>query len=254
MATYCGKNYTKEQLLRRIGHTAQLGGIKSCTINGGRASQTKALEIQTGELALTVLPSRCLDIVSATYHGIPFGYLSKSGIRGPEYFVERGEKGFLDNFFGGLLTTSGLCGIGSPSIMEDREYGLHGEISNIPAENISIKEYWEKDELLFEVSGAMRHSRFYGEDLLLERTIRTALGSNRIFLRDVIENQDFKEIPFFFLYHINFGFPLVDRDARILFPPMERMEARTPSARKGLAAAAAYPKPWLYRGCFHLYR
>ena len=63
------------------------------------------------------------------------------------------------------MTTSGLNNIGSDCFVDDREYGVHGEIANIPAEKVSIKEYLENDKLFIEILGVIRHTWFNAEKL-----------------------------------------------------------------------------------------
>lgn len=255
MATIYGKNYSRQELMERIGNLNQIGGITSFAYTDGKAAGTKALKLDTGILSLVLLPSRCLDIAFASYKGIPFSYLSKSGIRGPQYFIENGSQGFLDNFFGGLLTTSGLNSIGSPAVIDGRSYGLHGEISNTPAETLSVDQHWEEDDLIFSVKASVHSSRFYGEDLLFTRELRTSLGSHQFTLCDTIENLDFTPVPVFLLYHINFGFPLVDEHSYITCCSVERMVPRTASAAPGLpdAQIMTAPGPGKEEECFYYY-
>lgn len=243
MANLFGKEYTKQELLKRTGNLSQVAGIKEYTFNSGRAKGVEAIDVNAGDLQFTILKSRCLDLGQASFRGFPFGYLSKSGLRSPEYFRENGAIGYLDGFYGGLLTTCGLNNIGNPCTVDGREYGLHGEIANIPAEKVSVKEYWEDDELFFEISGIVRHSRFYAEDLVLERTISTRLGSKKIIVKDVIENRDFNRIPMMLLYHINLGFPFLDSQSELITPSLKGSRARTPSAEKGLKTFAEFMEP-----------
>ncbi len=243
MAKLFGKDYSREELLKKTGNLNQVCGLKEYTFNSGRAKGVDAIDVDAGDLKFTVLSSRCLDIGQASYKGIPFGYLAKSGIRAPEYFVEDKAKGFLDSFNGGLLTTSGLNNIGANCEMEEREYGVHGEIANIPAEMVSKRAYWEKDELHFEISGLVRHSRFYAEDLVLERKIQTSVGSNKLMITDTIENQDFTRVPLMLLYHFNFGFPFLDENSRVIFKDLKDTRPRTESAGKGLKSCDRFIDP-----------
>jgi len=158
MAKVFGKEYRKEELMKKTGNLSQVCGIREFTFNSGRAKGVDAIDVNAGDLKFTVLSSRCLDIGQASYKGFPFGYISKSGLRAPEYFMEKKAKGFLDSFYGGLVTTSGLNNIGVDCVVDGREYGVHGEIANIPAEMVSKREYWDDDELYFEISGKIRHN------------------------------------------------------------------------------------------------
>ncbi len=76
--------------------------------------------------------------------------------------------------------------------------------------------FWEEGEFIFEITGIIRHSRFYAEDLVMERKILTSMGSNKLTITDTIENQDFKSVPLMLLYHINIGFPFLDAES-VLF-------------------------------------
>jgi len=243
MAKLFGKDYTRQELLKKTGNLSQVTGLKEYTFNSGRAKGVDAIDVNAGNLQFTVLKSRCLDIGQASFRGYPIGYLSKSGLRAPAYFREKKGIGYLDSFYGGLLTTCGLNNIGNDCIVDGREYGVHGEIANIPAEKVSVTEYWDEDELFFEISGIVRHSRFYAEDLVLKRKISTKLGSSKINISDTIENRDFARIPMMLLYHINLGFPFLDSQSELIFPKLKKSWARTPSAEKGLTTFKEFIEP-----------
>ena len=243
MAKLFGKEYTKQELLKKTGNISQVVGMKEYTFSSGRAKGVDAIDVNAGELKFTVLKSRCLDIGQTAFRGYPFGYISKSGLRAPEYFREKKAIGYLDSFYGGLLTTCGLNNIGNDCTVDDREYGVHGEIANIPAEMVTVKEYWDEDELFFEISGTVRHSRFYAEDLVLERKISTSLGSKKIIITDTIENRDFTRIPMMLLYHINLGFPFLDSQSELITPNLKKTWARTASAEKGLSTFDKFIEP-----------
>ena len=253
MATIFGKRMSRQEICARVGSLSQIAGIRQYTFNSGRAKGVNAIEINTGSAAYGLLPSRCLDIAYASFRGLPYGYMSKSDIRGPEYFVENGDKGFLDNFFGGLLTTSGLGNIGASSVDQGRSYGMHGELANIPADETSVSTTWEEDECVFRVQASIRHSRFYGEDLLFSRKVETRLGESRIRIEDTVENQDFKPAAGMLLYHINFGYPLVDENTEFLTPAIVRTQPRTKKAAKGLGAfrELSTPVPGYEEECFY---
>jgi len=243
MAKLYGNEYSREELLKRTGNLSQVSGIKEYTFNSGRAKGVDAIDVNAGELQFTVFPSRCLDIGAASYKGFPFGYVSKSGLRSPEYFIENKGRGFLDSFYGGLLTTSGLNNVGADCIVDGRDYGVHGEIANIPAEMVSKRMYWEEDQLNFEISGTVRHSRFYAEDLVLTRKIQTSLGSNSLVINDTIENHDFKPVPLMLLYHINVGFPFLDGNSELFSTKINKSWPRTHSAEKGLLEFNHFSEP-----------
>jgi hypothetical protein len=253
MAKLFGKQLTRQQIYARVGSLSQIAGIRQYTLNSGRAEGVDAVEVNTGYFSFVLLPSRCLDIAAASYRGIPLGYMSKSGIRAPQYFYESGDKGFLDSFYGGLLTTSGLNNIGASSADGGKNYGMHGELANTPAEEVCCETGWEGDECGFCVRANMMHGRFYGEDLLFQRTVTARMGENRIVIEDSIENLDFEPAVNMLLYHINFGYPLVDETTEFLTSPIVKTQPRTPKAALGLDAfrALCLPTPRYEEECFY---
>ena len=202
------------ELLKHIGSVEQIGGVRDFTFNDGKAKGVRGIEIDTGNLRFIILPDRGMDIAQANFKGNPVCWISKAGITDSRYY-EKDGRNFLRGFFGGLVTTCGLKNIGSPY----GELGLHGRISNIPAEKISIFADWVGDDYVMEVSGQIRESRAGGENLVLKRSIKTKLFSNEIVLEDVIVNEGFEEQNIALAYHCNFGYPLVSKDSEIVNVP-----------------------------------
>jgi len=211
-------NFTRQQILRRIGHLSQIAGIKSYTFNSGQAKNVNALDVKTGSgLYFTVIPDRALDIAWLEYKGIPLAYFSKTGIRNPHFFIPRDHE-WLRSFFGGMLTTCGLTQVGIPGEDGRWHLNLHGRISNTPAENYSISEEWENDNLILTIRGQIRESVITGENLLLSRQITTQGGKNTIVIEDTVENSGFNITPLMILYHLNIGFPLLSEHSTLYAP------------------------------------
>ena len=211
-----GRVVSKEDLTRRVGQISQIAGARASELSSGLAKGVEAIDVKTGTgFEFTALPGRALDIAWASYKGAPIGYISKSGVVGAAHFVEQGAEGFLRNFFAGVLTTAGLTNVGPPVQGSDENLGLHGRISNIPAEDVCISQGWQGDDYEIRLSGTVRQARMFGECLLLHREIATRLGSNSLVVRDVVENAGFRPEPLMLLYHCNFGYPLVSADSRI---------------------------------------
>lgn len=207
-----GKDLTKTEILKRIGDVSQIAGAIRYTYGEGKAKGTDAIEVKTGGgLRFVILPDKGMNIAFAELNGIPFSYISKTGIVAPTHYD---EPDFLRSFEGGLLTTCGLTYMGAPCIDEGVSLGAHGRISNIPAFDISIIQDWdEKGEYIIEVSGKVRESSMFGDNLVLKRTIKAFLGENKIYLHDEIENAGFNKSPLMVLYHMNFGYPLLSENS-----------------------------------------
>lgn len=213
---YILKNMNKKELLAHVGDISQIGGITDFTFNDGKRKGVRAIEVNTGNLRFVILPDRGMDIAQAFYKGSAFSWISKTGITAPTYY-EKDEKNFLRGFFGGLVTTCGLKNIGKPY----GEYGLHDRIANTPAEDICVFTDWVDDEYVMKISGKMRESNVFGENLVLNRTITTKLFADEFTLEDTIINEGFKDEEIALCYHCNFGYPLVNENARIINVPEE---------------------------------
>lgn len=211
----------REFLMKRMGDISQLAGAKRYELLDGKAKGVEAVDIKTGTgLEFTVLPGRGMDIAWAGFRGVPVSYISKTGIVSPAYYESDGMN-WLRSFFAGLLTTCGLSNVGGPCEEEDellgmQKYGLHGRISNSAADNVCVSEEWQDNDYIITVSGRLRESVLHGENLSLRRVISAKMGENRLTVRDVVENEGFKENPLMLLYHINFGYPILDDGSRLV--------------------------------------
>ena len=208
-------------LQKRIGSISQIAGLKRYSFTEGKAKGIEAIDVKTGSgLSFTVLPGRGMDIAWAEFKGIPFSYISKTGLVSPQYY-ESGKMEWLRTFFAGLLTTCGLSNVGGPCneehpVLGERHFGLHGRISNMAADNVCINEEWKGDDFTMMISGRLRESVLHGENLVLKRTIQTSLGAKSFFIHDVLENEGLDDQPLMVLYHINIGYPVLDENSRFI--------------------------------------
>jgi hypothetical protein len=234
--------FNKREILKYVGDLSQLFGIKEYTLTGGKAKGIKAFDLKNGSgLEFTVLADRGLDISGLSYKGMNCSYLSNAGIIAPEYYDEKGL-GFLRSFYAGFLTTCGLRNVGS-SCEDNREsFGLHGRISNTPAEEVCAITSWENGLPVLTVSGKMREARFFGENLVLQREILCRYGENKILIHNNIENYGFQREPIMLLFHFNFGFPLLDESANLLISSAEILP-RDQEAEKGLKSFTIFDQP-----------
>ncbi|MDO4522123.1 MAG: aldose 1-epimerase family protein [Eubacteriales bacterium] len=186
----------------------------------------RAIDVKTGSgFHFTVLPTRGMDISWADYKGEAISFISKAGVTHPAYFEKDGLS-FLRSFFCGLLTTCGLTYFGAPCTDEGEKLGLHGRISNIPAQNVCVQKCWDGNDYIMRISGRVVESSMFGENLMLTRVIETKMGSSELKIKDTIENMGFNEQPFMLLYHCNFGYPLVDENTVLQEPEGTVVHAR----------------------------
>ena len=218
---------TRKEVLERFGCVEQIGGIKDYTLNGGKADGVRAIEINTGKIRFTVLPGRCMDIVNCDAYGTPVAWLSKSGICATAYYEPEGG-GWLRNWSGGLVTTCGLRHVGGAY----ENHGVHGRVANIPAQKVSVDAFWDGDDYIMMVSGEVRESCTFGENIVLRRTIATKLFDDKFMLTDTIINEGARTENIAMIYHCNFGYPFVCENSKIVGVGEEHqsMEAPTPFA------------------------
>lgn len=233
MATYLDKSWTRRELLSYVGQMEQLAGIKAIELADGTSRHVRVFEVYTGSgLTFSVLEDRALDISACHFQGTSITWASSTGDVHPAYYEAEGL-GWLRSFPGGLVATCGLDQIGAPSVDEGEAFGIHGRIGNLPAQQVSYRTYWEADEYYLEISGQVRQTRLFGENLRLYRCITTRLGSSQITVKDRVVNEGFKQQPHMLLYHCNFGFPLISEETTINVPA-QNTEARDDEAAKGI--------------------
>jgi hypothetical protein len=235
-------NFNKRQILRYVGDYSQLFGIKEYTLSGGKSKGVKAFDVRNGSgLEFTVLADRCLDIAGLSFNGTNCSYTSKTGIVAPEYY-EEDRTGFLRSFSAGFLTTCGLRNVGSPCEVNGEPFSLHGRISNSPAEEVCATTEWVDNVPVLTISGKMRETRLFGENLILRRKITCKFGENKITIQNMVENLGFRKEALMLLFHFNMGYPLLDEDAVLVTPPV-KLTPRDQEAEKGKTTYGQSQKP-----------
>lgn len=202
----------------KISNTTQLGGIETSVLDNGAGRGTRIAWINTGSgLRFKVVIDRAMDIADAFYNEHSLAWLSHSGISNAEALSDKGID-WLRTFGGGLVVSCGLSHVGGPEKDEYGERGIHGKISNTPAEIISII---QPDPLSgnmeMSISGIIKESQALGNKLELRRTISASLGKSFIRIQDEVINRGNTDAPHMLLYHCNFGWPLVDEGTKIVW-------------------------------------
>ena len=225
MAIIFGTNYSRAELLSKVGDISQICGLSVRELIEGRARGVQVVDIWTGSgLEFSVNLSRGMGIGACRYQGIPFGWSSATGDVAPWYYESKGG-GFDRSYTGGLLHLSGLRQVGAPCNDEGEELGLHGRICNIPADNVYADGCWKGDEYSIFVQGKLHEVSALGENLVMTRKISARLGHSEIEIKDKVLNAGQKTTPHMILYHTNFGFPLIDEGSRLIIPVNEVLDA-----------------------------
>ena len=146
MAYLFGRSWTRKQLTERIGDPSQIAVVRPHTLSEGRANGVRAIEFGTGSgFRFTVLADRSLDICAAEHNGRSLCWRSPTGDTSPAFYQPEGLE-WLYGFFGGLLCTCGLTHFGAPCTDEGRPLGIHGRISNTPAQEVRTVSGWNEHD------------------------------------------------------------------------------------------------------------
>lgn len=202
----------------KICNPAQIGGIETAVIDNGPGRGTRIAWINTGTgLRYKVVIDRAMDIADAFYNQHSLAWLSHLGVTPPQPFSDKGVD-WLRTFGGGLLTTCGLNHVGGPETDAFGERGLHGQISNTPAEIESIVQPdLMAGKMEMSITGRIKQTQAFGPNLELKRTISGKIGQPSIRIQDEVINRGNTLVPHMLLYHFNFGWPLIDEGTDIIW-------------------------------------
>jgi len=210
--------FDRERLRRRVGNMEQIAGIRLVQASDGRARGSRLLSVWTGTgLTFEIAVDRALDIASCHYRGVPLAWISPVGYVHPAYYQ---PTDWERSYQGGLFATCGLDHFGPPASVNGTAYFQHGRVDNLPAQNFSYRAYWNKEQVgpsryILEARSTIRQVSVFGENITLQRHISTALGSNKIRIRDIVTNDGFSPQRHVMFYHCNIGYPLVCEDSKL---------------------------------------
>lgn len=229
MPNLFNRHYTQNELLQRIGHISQIGGVQLLMSDNGPSRGVRLLEFRTGTgFNFHVAVERGMDVSYCEYQGASLAWIPHTRLPGPWYFEQQTEFGWLRTALGGFNNSSGMVHIGNPETdsvehynfpaRPDERYGVHDRMALIPGELISMGERWEGDECIVEAVGKVTQAQTYGENLVMTRRYSARIGESRFFMRDEIENAGYLPTVHMLLYHINTGFPFVDEGSELIAP------------------------------------
>jgi hypothetical protein len=237
-----GQLYSRRELEKRIGHLSQIAGVRMMELRDGLETGVRIADVRSGSgLRFQVSLDRGMDISVAEYKGVALAWRSPNGDVHPSYYDPRGAE-WVRSFPGGLVTGCGLTHLGAPCVDDGEELGLHGRLSHTPASEVESKTEWSGEQCSFKVSGKVRESALFKDNLVLHRSVGVELGESIVTLSDMVVNEGFSRAPFMLLYHINLGWPLIDDGGELLLNARS-MSPRDAEATKGVATATKLPAP-----------
>lgn len=165
-----------------------------------------------------VAVDRGFDVCALSFGQVQLGWHSQNQLRFPPAAPDsENGYGFLRNF-DGFLVTCGLDYYGPPRDAEGdtvvsphlarRRLYQHGEIAAAPGRLVGYGIDPVTGELWCE--GVSRQSAVFGNVLERHRRITLGLDGLTLSINDRVTNLGFNSTPHALLYHINFGYPLLD--------------------------------------------
>jgi len=223
------RNFSHGELMRRIGHVSQVGGVQLFVSDNGPSRGVRLLEFRTGTgFTFKVAVERGMDVGYCEYRGASLAWIPPTLLAGPWYFEQQTDFGWLRTALGGFNNSCGMVHIGNPETdsvthynfpaRPEERYGVHDRMALIPGELISHGERWEGDGCIIEAVGRVAQAQTYGENLVLTRRYTARLGESRFIMHDEIVNAGYLPTVHMLLYHINTGFPFVDEGSEMVAP------------------------------------
>jgi hypothetical protein len=216
-----------------------VAGIRTGTLDypcAGGAPGCRVALVNTGSpLRFTVALDRGGDIVEAFFNQHSLVYLTPNGYKPPSPAYLTGTE-FLASWPGGLLTSCGPQYIGSPRLEDGVQTAQHGHHSNTPAALDALVNpdpaAGRRDMLL---AMTIADTRMFGPVVTVQRQVQCTVGVPEVHVADTITNRGDMPVAHNWLYHCNFGYPLLDRGSRLVFA------GRRTGAWDTVPAAAASP-------------
>ena len=228
----------KETIEPYLSNIDQLAWAREAELTSGAGRGNRVIDVDNGSgLRFSISPDRGMDIVEASFKGVPFVFRTPGGNRSRMEYDPAGL-GWLRTWQGGLMTTCGLRSVGTP----DADFGLHGRIDNLPAEDVGITRGWSAGSYRIEVKGSVREAAMFGENLRLDRSISTSFGQNAISVHDRVTNLGAERDCIQIVYHCNFGYPFVSPRLKLDLPP-HKVTPRDENAALDLANWMHMPEP-----------
>lgn len=200
---------------RRVGSTRQVGRSELLEFQDGVGRGSRQIRLTSAwGFDVEILPDRGFDLGAVLWRGIPLAWLSAAGPVAPS-LLEQGSAAWRRGFGGGLLTTCGYDQFGHESEDEGELFPMHGRAHTLAADDVVT---WTSDRgetAELGATGTVRHVDPFGAVLALRREVRTEVGGSWLRISDTLSNESFVTAGHMILYHLNFGWPIVDESTTV---------------------------------------
>ncbi|SEJ24573.1 protein of unknown function [Azotobacter beijerinckii] len=213
------------------------------TLHGGLQEGVSLIDIDTGAMTITVVPTRGMNVLRAVAGDVRLGWDSPvKEVVNPAFIEQngRGGLGWLEGF-NELVTRCGYEWVGHPGLDNGELLTLHGRAANIPASKVVLS-IDEQPPYAIRLKGELKEQAFKKVDFSVATELSTEPGATRFVVNDTLTNNGDYPKEYQALYHNNFGTPLLEQGARFV-APVKQVSPFNAKARGDLADWQTYRGP-----------
>jgi hypothetical protein len=193
--------------------------VRLRTLHGGRQEGVCIVDIDTGAMKISVVPTRGMNVLEATAGNVRIGWKSPvSEVVNPA-FIElngRGALGWLEGF-NEMVVRCGYEWVGHPGMDKGVLLPLHGLAANIPASKVVLS-IDEEPPYTIRLKGELKEQAFKLVNFVIATELSTEPGAQSFSIDDTLNNNGDYPKEYEALYHSNFGPPLLDPGAGFSAP------------------------------------
>ncbi len=225
--------------------------VRKYVLHGGKQEGVDVIDVNNGKLSFTVVPTRGMSIQKVQMGDLHLGLDSPDKVLVHPKHIDLQTPRDLDELkhFNEWMIRSGLKHIGWPETgkpddsIGDKEKmeTLRGEIGLTPASQVEVVVEREAPYLI-RIRGKVDQTSENGAKFELWTEISTEPGSNTFQILDKITNLSEVEQEFEILYHVNYGMPLIGKDAKF-FGPMRRITPIDEHSASDVSTFYSYREP-----------
>lgn len=231
---------TSEQLGLK---TAQPFSVTLRTLHGGRQEGVSIVDIDNGQMKLSLVPTRGMNVLQASVGDVRLGWDSPVKEVVNPAFIElngRGGLGWLEGF-NELVTRCGYEWVGHPGMDNGELLTLHGRAANIPASKVTLH-IDEQPPYAIHLRGELKEQAFKKVDFSVATELVTEPGSTSFTLNDRLTNNGDYAKEYQALYHSNFSTPFLEQGAKFA-APVKQVSPFNDKAKADLADWETYRGP-----------
>ncbi|TCK48928.1 uncharacterized protein DUF4432 [Xanthomonas vasicola] len=196
--------------------------VRMHRLSGGRQEGSVLVEIDTGAMQLTVVPTRGMNVLRAQAGSVRLGWDSPvSEVVNPAFvnLESRGGLGWLEGF-NEFVARCGFEWVGHPGKDRGELLTLHGRASYLPARTVVLS-IDDRSPHRITLTGMLSEAAFKKVDFRIDTALTTEPGATAFTLHDRLTNQGDHPMEYQALYHSNVGSTLLEQGARVTLPVRE---------------------------------